>query len=91
MAAQKKTLSLQAIKADQMDDSKKYYISGINRLSGRRERCSSYMSKAAADERLAALRMERRPRRAFTHLRVARKEPVQLTLTFSEYDTEDKH
>lgn len=87
LAAQKKRLTLQAIKADQMDETKNYYISGINRLSGRRERCSSYMSKAAAEERLAALRKERRPRRAFTRLQVARREPIQLTLAFSDYDT----
>lgn len=87
MAAQKKRLTLQAIKADQMDGAKNYYISGINRLSGRRERCSAYMSKVAAEERLAALRMERRPRRAFVRLQVARKEPIQLTLAFSDYDT----
>lgn len=70
-----------------MDGQKVYYISGINRLSGRRERCSAYMSKAAAEERLAALRKERRPRRAFSRLRVARKEPIQLTLAFSYDET----
>lgn len=69
-----------------MDEKKNYYISGVNRLSGQRERCSSYMSKAAAEERVAALRKEMRPWRAFTRLKVARKLPIQLTLAFSDYD-----
>lgn len=65
---------------------RKYVITGVNRLSGRREELSRAMTKEEAEERLDREKASRRYQRYQPHirLRVERRLPVQLNLIFAE-------
>lgn len=68
------------------DMEEKFYITGINRLTGSREPISRKMSGAEAEQRLEMeLRVRRSSRRyPFTKLQIERVQPVQLTINFED-------
>lgn len=67
---------------------KEYIITGVNRLTGRREELSRPMGEQEARERLDREKAARYRQRYQTHknLRVERRHAIQLTLNFAEYD-----
>lgn len=63
-----------------------YIITGVNRLTGKRDEISGSMPREEAERRLAR-ELESRKRQRFqpySHLRVERRAPVQLTIQFDE-------
>lgn len=65
---------------------KKFIITGLNRLSGRRDQISRPMTREDAEQRLLRELENRRRQKyaAYTRLKVERLEAVQLTIPFQE-------
>lgn len=65
---------------------REYVITGINRLTGKREEMSGHMSREHAEERLQRELASRKYQRfqPHTRLRVEVVEPVQLTFQFED-------
>lgn len=64
----------------------KFIITGLNRLSGRRDQISRPMTREDAEQRLLRELENRRRQKyaAYTRLKVERLEAVQLTIPFQE-------
>lgn len=66
---------------------KKFIITGLNRLSGRRDQISRPMTREDAEQRLLRELENRRRQKyaAYTRLKIERLKAVQLTIPFQEH------
>ncbi len=64
-----------------------FIITGLNRLSGRRDQISRPMTREDAEQRLLRELENRRRQKyaAYTRLKIERLEAVQLTISFQEH------